>query len=44
MGMPIRDKSLQHTNQLALFGSLQRLRALVEFIVLYNDNNTLRPL
>ena len=39
MCMPIRDKSLQYTDQLALFGSLQRLRALIEVIVLYNDNN-----
>ena len=35
--MPIRDKSLRHTDQLVPFGSLQRLRALIEAIVLYND-------
>ena len=40
MGMPIRDKSLQHIDQLALFGSLLRLRALIEVIVSYNDNST----
>ena len=39
MDMPIRDKSLQHTDQLAPFGSLQRLRALIEVIVSYNDNS-----
>ena len=39
MGMPIRDKSLQHTDQLAPFGSLQCFRGLIEVIVLYNDNN-----
>ena len=39
MDMPIRDKSLQHTDQLAPFGSLLRLLALIEVIVLYNDNN-----
>ena len=44
MGMPIRDKSLQHTDQLAQFGSLQRLRALIEVIVLYNDNSAFGPL
>ena len=32
MDMPIRDKSLQHTDQLAPFGSLQRIRALIEVI------------
>ena len=44
MGMPIRDKSLQHTDQLALFGSLQCLRALIEVIVSYNDNSAFGPL
>ena len=44
MGMPIRDKSLQHTDQLAPFGSLQHLRTLIEVIVLYNDNSAFRPL
>ena len=44
MGMPIRDKSLQHTDQLAPFGSLQGLRALIEVIVLYNDNSAFGPL
>ena len=44
MGMPIRDKSLQYTDQLAPFGLLQRLRALIEVIVLYNDNNAFGPL
>ena len=44
MGMPIRDKSLQHTDQLATLGSLQHLRVLIEVIVLYNDHNTLGPL
>ena len=44
MGMPIRDKSLQYTAQLAPFGSLQRLRALIEVIVSYNDNSTFGPL
>ena len=39
MDMFIRDKSLQHTDKLASFGSLQRLRALIEFIVSYNDNS-----
>ena len=39
MGMPVRDKSLHHTDQLALFESLQCLRALIEVIVLYNDNS-----
>ena len=42
--MSIRDKSLQHTDQLAPFGSLQCIRALVEAIVLYNDNNAFGPL
>ena len=37
--MPIRDKSLQHTDQLAPLGSLQHLWVLIEVIVLYNDNN-----
>ena len=44
MGMLIRDKNLQHTDQLALFESLQRLWALIEVIVLYNDNNVFKPL
>ena len=44
MSMPIRDKSLQDTDQLAPFGSLQRLRALIEVIVLYNDNIAFEPL
>ena len=44
MSIPIRDKSMQHTNQLAPFGSLQHLRVLIEVIVLYNDNNTFGPL
>ena len=44
MSMPIRDKSVQHTNQLATFGSLQRLRDLIEVIVLYNDNSAFGPL
>ena len=39
MGMPMRDKNLQHTDQLVSFGSLQCLRALIEVIVSYNDNN-----
>ena len=44
MGMPIRDKSLQHTDQLAQLGSLQHLRVLIKVIVLYNDNNAFGPL
>ena len=44
MGMSIKDKSLQHTDQLAPFGSLQRIRALTEFILLYNVNNAFGPL
>ena len=44
MGMPIRDKSSQHTDQLAPFGSLQRLRAFIEVIVSYNDNSSFGPL
>ena len=44
MGMPIRDKSLQHTDQLASFRSLQRLRAFIEVIVSYNDNSSFGPL
>ena len=39
MGMPIRDKSLQHTDQLVPFGSLQRLQALIKVIVLYIDTS-----
>ena len=42
--MPIREKILQHTDQLAPFESLQRLRALIEVIVSYNDNNVFGPL
>ena len=42
MGMPIRDKSLQHTNQLAPLG-LQHLRVLIEVIISYNDNNAFGP-
>ena len=44
MDMTIRDKSLQHTDQLASFWSLQRLRALIEVIVLYNDDSAFGPL
>ena len=44
MGMPIREKSLQYTDQLAPFESLQSLRALIKVIVLYNDNNAFGPL
>ena len=44
MSMPIRDKSLQHTDQLALLGSLQHLRVLIEVIVSYNDNRAFGPL
>ena len=44
MGMPIRDKSLQHTDPLAPFGSFQRLRALIEVIVSYNDNSAFGPI
>ena len=44
MNMPIRNKSLQHTDQLAPFGSLQLLRALIEIFVLYNDSNAFRSL
>ena len=40
MDMPIRDKSLQHTNQLAPLGSLPHLRVLIEVIVSYNDYST----
>ena len=39
MGMPIRDKSLKHTDLLSPFGSLQRLWAFIEVVVLYNDNS-----
>ena len=42
--MLIRDKSLQHTDQLAPFESLQLLRALIKVIVLYNDNRVFEPL
>ena len=44
MNMPIRDKSLQHTDQLAPFGSLQHIRALIKVIVSHNDNNAFEPL
>ena len=44
MDMPIRDKSLQHTDQLVPLGSLQHLRVLIKVIVLYNDNNSFEPL
>ena len=44
MGKPVMDKSLQYTDQLALFGSLQRLQVLIEVIVLYNDNSVFGPL
>ena len=44
MSMPIRDKSLQHNDQLAPLGSLQHLQILIEVIVLYNDNSAFRPL
>ena len=40
MGMPIKDKSLHHTDQLATLGSLQHLRVLIEVIVSYNDYST----
>ena len=42
--MPIRDKSLQHTDRLASLGSLQLIFVLIEVIVSYNDNNAFRPL
>ena len=44
MDMLIRDKSLQHIDQLAQLGSLQHLRVLIEVIVSYNDNNVFMPL
>ena len=44
MCMLVRDKNLQCTDQLAPFGSLQCLRALIEVIVSYNDNNAFGPL
>ena len=44
MNMLIMDKSLQHTDELAPFGSLQRLQALIEVIILYNDNSAFGPL
>ena len=44
MGMPIRDKTLQYTNQLASLGSLQHLQVLIEVIVSYNDNSAFGPL
>ena len=44
MAMPIRDKSLQHIDQLASLGSLQHLRVLIEVIFSYNDNSTFGPL
>ena len=40
MGMPIRNKSLQHTDQFAPLGSLHHLRVLIEAIVSYNDYST----
>ena len=39
MGMPIKDKSLQHTDQLVSLRSLLDLRVLIEVIVSYNDNS-----
>ena len=42
--MPIRDKSLQHTDQLAMLESLQHFLVLIEVIVSYNDNNVFGPL
>ena len=39
MDMPIRDKSLQHTDQLAPLGSVQNFQVLIEVIVSYNDNS-----
>ena len=44
MGMPIRDKSLQHTDQLTPLGSLQHLWVLIKVIVSYNDNSAFGPL
>ena len=44
MGISIRDKSLQHTDQLTSLGSLQYLQILIEVIVSYNDNNSFGPL
>ena len=44
MDMPIRDKSLQNTDQLAPLGSLQHIRVLIEVIVSYNDNSAFGPL
>ena len=44
MDMPIRDKSLQHTDQLALLGLLQHLQVLIEVIVSHNDNSAFGPL
>ena len=44
MGKPIRDKSLQHTDQLAQLGLFQHLRVLIEVIVSYNDNSAFGPL
>ena len=44
MGMLIKNKSLQHTDQLAPLGSLQHLQVLIEVIVSYNDNNAFGPL
>ena len=44
MDMPIRDKSLQHTDRLTPLGSLQHLQVLIEVIVSYNDNSALGPL
>ena len=44
MDMPIRGKSLQHTDKLAPFESLKHLLTLIEVIVLYNDNSAFGPL
>ena len=44
MGMSVRDKNLQHTDQLAPLGSLRHLRVLIEAIVSYNDHSTFGPL
>ena len=40
MGMPIRDKSLQHTDKLAPLGSLQHFQVLIEVIVSCYDNSS----
>ena len=44
MDMPIRDKNLQHTDQLAPLGSLPHLQVIIEVIISYNDNNAFGPL